>query len=392
MPAPKTAYALVLVGALTLTRPVWAADFTDTQGHWAERYIQELTNRNLLGGFPDGSFRPDQAVTRAQFATVVDKVFRNPSGTGRSFNDVASSYWASPAIQRVSAANLVTGFPDGSFRPDQPVTRAQALTVLAHGADLPQASAQVLNRFRDREAIPPWALSPVAAATAAQVVLNYPNPNLIEPNRPATRAEVAAFLARGLAYQNGGQAQNVADDDEVGYGGRRFDARLSSLQAGTSVVARIGGQETLFIASGERKGLSLVLDRPVRDSAGAVVLPAGTEILGTFVPARGGSRFETTGVRLDGQLYALAARSEILKDTKDPRETSAGAIAGDALLGGAAGAILGGLTGDHVVATEEVLGAAAAGALVGNLTAPNVVVIEPDTPLELVLQSDFRAR
>lgn len=114
-------------------------------------------------------------------------------------------------------------------------------------------------------------------------------------------------------------------------------------------------------------------------------IPAGAMVRGRFEPAEGGVRYVATAVEVGNQVYAVNAVSELLRDIKDPRETSTGAILTDAGIGAAGGAAVGGiLTGR--VSVGSILGGAAAGAIIGNTTAQRVVVIEPNQTLTLTSQ------
>ncbi|MFQ4136463.1 hypothetical protein PGN35_009090 [Nodosilinea sp. PGN35] len=114
-------------------------------------------------------------------------------------------------------------------------------------------------------------------------------------------------------------------------------------------------------------------------------IPAGTLVRGRFEPAAGGVRYVATAVEVGNQVYAVNAVSELLRDIKDPRETSTGAILTDAGIGAAGGAAVGGiLTGR--VSVGSILGGAAAGAIIGNTTAQRVVVVEPNQTLTLTSQ------
>lgn len=139
-------------------------------------------------------------------------------------------------------------------------------------------------------------------------------------------------------------------------------------------------EETLYLNPEAVYELSLRLDQTA--TLNGVTLPAGTVIQGQLEPVDGGLRYVAAYVETGSGLRRnLSATSEVLTDVKDPRETSAGSIAGDAAIGAAGAAILGGILGD--VDTVEVLGGAAAGVIVGNVTAQRVVVIEPEQPLQL---------
>ena len=98
-----------------------------TANMWYSGAIHFLSEKKVLTGYPDGSFRPDAPITRAEFATIVAKV-KALRGESASFPDVAG-HWADGAIGAVAHAGYVTGYPDGSFMPDKNITRAEAVTI-----------------------------------------------------------------------------------------------------------------------------------------------------------------------------------------------------------------------------------------------------------------------
>ncbi len=169
----------------------------------------------------------------------------------------------------------------------------------------------------------------------------------------------------------------------------QFNAEAVTLQAGTPVMVGYEG-EKVYIAPNERRDFDFKLRQPVKNSQGKTLLPYGSVVSGRFEPAPGGTRFLAKSIAINGRSYALSAQSKVINDVKDPRETGTGAIAGDAAIGALGGVILGGLTGDRVIATEEVLAGAATGAAVGNVTAPQVVVLDANTDLQLTLDRDFQ--
>ncbi|HNG77016.1 MAG TPA: S-layer homology domain-containing protein, partial [Candidatus Obscuribacter sp.] len=171
----------------------------DTKGHWAESYVGQLTQRSIIGGFPDGSFKPDDGITRAQFAAIAMKALNVPAASGpATFKDVAPTYWANKAIAAVSQAGLVTGFPDGSFKPEDKITRAQALVILAKALPTGLADTSILNSYQDGSSVPAWAAPSVAKAAKARILVSYPDPSAIKPNVNATRADVAALTYQTL--------------------------------------------------------------------------------------------------------------------------------------------------------------------------------------------------
>ena len=182
--------------------------FQDVQGYWAQPYIEALAAKNVIAGFPDGTFKPDQPVTRAQFAAIVSKAFApTPQRKTLEFSDVSRNFWGYQAIQSAYRGGFVAGYPGGVFQPQQEIPRVQVLVSLANGLSLRADNPTALSIYADASQIPKYATAPVAAATQRQLVVNYPTPSQLNPNREATRAEVAAFVYQALV--NAGRAQAI---------------------------------------------------------------------------------------------------------------------------------------------------------------------------------------
>lgn len=177
-----------------------SAGSADTKGHWAQQYIGILQQRGTIGGFPDGSFKPDQGITRSQFAAIAVKALGLPQG-GREveFRDLPKTHWAYKAICSASDAGLVGGFPDGSFRPEDKLTRAQALVILAKALNKGSNDTTVLDKYKDGTSVAAWAAPSVAKAASAGIIVNHPDPYAIRPADLATRAEVAALTYQTMA-------------------------------------------------------------------------------------------------------------------------------------------------------------------------------------------------
>ena len=146
-----------------------------------------------------------------------------------------------------------------------------------------------------------------------------------------------------------------------------------------SITATSAQREILYLNNDRTYSYNLVANR--RGVIDGIVIPAGATIVGKYIPAKGGLRYIAEAVTYGKYSYRISASSGVLKDVKDPRDTSAGAILGDAAIGAAGGTILGEVFGD--ADAGEILGGAAAGVVVGNVTADRVVVIEPKAPIVL---------
>jgi hypothetical protein len=142
-------------------------------------------------------------MTRAQFAAQLAQAFA-PLPTQRSpqaFRDVAADTWSTPGINQAVALGFMRGYPEGTFQPDQTVPRVQVMAAIAAGLQMqvPGDPERVLANYPDQTAIPSWARAQTAAAIVASLAGLQPGVPL-DPNRPATRAEVAAMLYQGLVY------------------------------------------------------------------------------------------------------------------------------------------------------------------------------------------------
>ena len=185
------------------TTGITSSRFADVQGHWAAAYIEALANRGLVKGFDNGLYHPNEAINRAQFAAMVAASFQAQPTTkpATRFVDVPGHHWASNAIAQAQRQGFVSGFPDDTFRPNQPMARVQAIVAISRGLRLPSAAASALSLYRDRAQIPSYATDAIAAATQKQLIINHPQSDQLRPLEPITRAEVAGLIYQGLVVQ-----------------------------------------------------------------------------------------------------------------------------------------------------------------------------------------------
>lgn len=177
----------------------------DIQNHFSQACIEDLLDRKIISGdYENQTFRPNAPVTRAEFAAMITRAFPNSKLVRDpvKFVDVPQNYWAYNAIQKSYEMGFLSGYIGKTFNPTLKITRWQVLTALSEGLNY-RTSASVernLNAiFEDAEAIPEEAKKSIAAATAQGIVVNYPNVRKLNPNRDATRSEVATFLCQSIA-------------------------------------------------------------------------------------------------------------------------------------------------------------------------------------------------
>lgn len=199
--------------AITLPAAAQSRFMDVNSSYWANDYVQALTEASIISGFPDSTFRPDEEMTRAQFASILSGGFSTPAVRDPiSFSDVPADHWAAGAISSAYAKGFLSGYPDGTFGLDQPITRLEVLLSLTSGLgiDTSGEAGEALEAFADSGEIPDWAVDAIAAATNNQLVVNYPDVRQLNPQQNATRAEIAAIAYQALV--NSGQATAIASE------------------------------------------------------------------------------------------------------------------------------------------------------------------------------------
>ncbi len=170
--------------------------FSDTEDNWAGDQIEEMARAGIIKGFTDGTYRPAEPVTRAQLVTMLDRLLQWSPGSGQEepcFEDQIPA-WAEDAVAAAVARGVVRGYPDGKFRPDRPVTRAEVAVILEQAVELTFSSVADLD-FTDAGDIPEWAREAVERVVSAGVLRGYED-GLLRPEAHVTRAETAVLFAR----------------------------------------------------------------------------------------------------------------------------------------------------------------------------------------------------
>jgi len=175
--------------------------FDDIQGHWAQTSIEDLASRLVLNGKSDDRYEPDDKVTRAEFtAIVIRSLGLAPEKAASAYGDVQADDWFAPFVATAQAYGLISGYEDGTFRPDRTISRAEATVILskawalAGGASLTEEeAAAALSEVSDSADIPAWAKTPVGSAVKLGLLQGYEDGS-VQTQRSITRAETATLL------------------------------------------------------------------------------------------------------------------------------------------------------------------------------------------------------
>ncbi|EGG38209.1 S-layer homology domain-containing protein [Paenibacillus sp. HGF5] len=172
----------------------------DIAGHWAKSAIDKAVAAGFVNGYGDGTFRPNQHVTRAEFITMLGRALGlNASGAELTFTDAMKiPSWAKDAAAQAALTGIISGYKDGSFGPHKPLSRAELVAMIVRASGISTDSAAKLN-FTDTKDIPAWALPYIAAAVDAGLVGGVGN-NRFAPQQVATRAEAVTLIIELLDY------------------------------------------------------------------------------------------------------------------------------------------------------------------------------------------------
>ena len=193
----------VLAACVMMNNPA-NAFYTDMdENHWAYQSIKFLTEVGVVVGYPDGTYKPDIPVTRAEFASMAIKALGQEDTTVTqeiNFNDLTPEFWAYNIIQKAVYFDLIPDAKGESYRPFDSVTRAEAINIAVNALTTNQISQQkaddiIAKSYEDYEQLPAWFLMAAAKAHVLNLVVVMPgHEGKMEATRPANRAEVAQIL------------------------------------------------------------------------------------------------------------------------------------------------------------------------------------------------------
>ncbi|MEK4105888.1 Ig-like domain-containing protein [Paenibacillus sp. FSL R10-2791] len=181
-------------------------EFSDVANHWAKEAVNDMGSRLVIEGTGNGQFTPDQAITRAEFAAIVVRgLGLEMEQAATPFSDVKTTDWYNSAINTAFAYQLINGFEDGMFRPDEHITREQAMLIIAKAMKITalqtklsvQSADVLLAPFTDSSEVSNWAISGVTDTLQAGIIMGRSSKGLA-PKDDMTRAEVAEIVKRLL--------------------------------------------------------------------------------------------------------------------------------------------------------------------------------------------------
>ncbi|MDD2491741.1 MAG: S-layer homology domain-containing protein, partial [Bacteroidales bacterium] len=194
----KRGLCLIICMILVFPSAVFASSSPDYTGHWAEKDIANWVGKGYVKGFPDGTFRPDSDITRAEFMAIVNRGFELKEMEQADFKDIKASDWFYNDIAIAVKAGYIKGFVDNTMRPLDNISRQEAAIILARLLNIEEgADTKALKSFKDGAKVPSWSSKAMAAVAGKEYLKADVNGN-IRADKPITRGEAISML--NLSY------------------------------------------------------------------------------------------------------------------------------------------------------------------------------------------------
>ena len=203
----KKVISMALAAIMTFVPTQVFAVSNDIKGHWAESAITYWQDNGLISGYEDGTFKPDKSITRAEFAVMLNKALGFVDKGNVSFSDVKAGDWYYDAVAIAVEAGYCSGYEDGTFKPNETITRAEAAVMIALAKNLVK-NETVITKFTDITNIPLWAKDYVGAVVNAGFMSGRPN-GTFDATNTITRAEAVSSLDRAMS-----KTENVVEENK----------------------------------------------------------------------------------------------------------------------------------------------------------------------------------
>lgn len=288
------------------------AFFSDMdESHWAYKQIKDLSEQSIVIGYPDGTFKPDDNVTRAEFASMAIKALGQEHANviqPINYIDIDNTYWAYDAIEKAVYFDLISNDKDSDmFRPEDPVSRAEALNIAVNSLTTeqitPQKAKDVLSKkYKDTDSIPEWFVVTAGKAEILDMVASIPErKDYMDANRPATRAEVTAILNNMMIQAklnpNAKLAEAMRKKTGDGYiiENSTVQGSVGTIPAGSIVPIKMDrGFSTQYSVKGE--DFTAVADQNYITRDRYILMYKGTKFAGTLYEVQKGKWFVRNGV------------------------------------------------------------------------------------------------
>jgi hypothetical protein len=287
-----TLFFFILSSGLVFAAP------RDIQGHWAENTIRQWLQNGLAKGYEDGTFRPNNNVTRAEFITLANRAFGLTQTAFVNYPDVHSSHWFHGEIAKAVAAGYINEYPEGQpMHPNRPITRQEVATMLAKilQLDISGAAGTLSNlaRFKDANGIETWRRPYINAIAANGFMSGYPD-GTFKPANNITRAESITSINNAASKTGGLKGTNPATGSVV-----QSIRQLNPIAVKVGEKVNLPSRVEAVLFNGATALLNVTWDKTVNSSEPGVEVVYGT-VAGTNIKPKITVFITTDGSALPG--------------------------------------------------------------------------------------------
>ena len=212
---PEASEEGVTVKAAALAAEV--ATFTDIEGHWANNWITAAVKLGFVSGYEDGTFKPDRTITRAEFSKLLNNAMHIENKASLSFSDVNKSDWFYNEIQKSVASGFFSGYENNTFRPNNPIKREEVAKVVSNTITTGDIDGEGATLLKDYGTIQEWAKASVNTVYNKGYILGYPT-GMYMPSKALTRAEAVKIIYEIVENENIERGFNITNYNESYYG------------------------------------------------------------------------------------------------------------------------------------------------------------------------------
>jgi hypothetical protein len=252
------------------------ANLSDISGNWAEPFIRVLTDNGIIAGYPDGTFQPDRPVTRAEFAALVNKAFPDSLEIRAAidFRDVTSGFWASDAIRKATANGFLAGYPDRTFQPRAGIKRIDSLVSFVNGAKItPEGQAANIDElFTDTNQVPSYGRDQLVAAAQRCVAVSVSYPDGRTFNPTGVATRADVAAFLHQTLVAAGRLPKLAEDSPA----QKYIVNCAPAPAPT--IARVTEQDInarTGVPTPPQSVQQVMVTEPVNAPVGGVTTPSG---------------------------------------------------------------------------------------------------------------------
>ena len=191
--------------------------FSDIEDHWAENWIIESVKLGFVSGYEDGTFKPDRTITRAEFSKLLNNAMHIENESNLDFVDVKESDWFYEEVQKSVASGFFTGYEDNTFRPNNPITREEVAKVVSNSITTGDIDGEGATELLDYNTIQDWAKLSVNTVYNKGYILGYPSGDYM-PSKALTRGEAVKIIYEIVENENIERGFNITNFNESYYG------------------------------------------------------------------------------------------------------------------------------------------------------------------------------